>query len=164
MKPSKDQSPAPAPIETRWSAKVDSYFSTYPYRCQACGLDGEQRPEGTNTGPIKVYRLEEGYYPGDEPNHTLVALCASCNTEMRYISRQTEEPFEDVVARFTFRQRAATSRRRHLISKQAQERRHKRARTQEYKEKLAGHIERYKTEGIPIPREFVYEYADVHRR
>lgn len=152
--------------DDKWKARVQRYWWTHPYRCQACGLDGGSRPDNHWEGSVLVYRLDpywERRALGDENDDTLASLCRPCQQELRYISNNTGEPMIDVVQRFTFRHQAAISRRQHLISKQAQERRHRRARKQEYDEKLAQHIERSKTEGIPIPREFVYEYADVYR-
>lgn len=148
--------------DAKCKARVQRYWWNHPYRCQACGLDGGQRPDNIWEGSVLVYRLDPfsgRRAPGDENDDTLASLCRPCHQELQYISNNTGEPMVDVVARFTFRQRAANSRRRHLISRQAQERRHRRARKQQWRDRL----EQYKAQGIPVPREFITEYADVHR-
>lgn len=144
--------------EVKWSARVDSFFSAHRYRCQTCGLDGGQRPERANSGLIKVYRLDRDHAPGHEPDESLAALCSLCNKEMRFIANNSGEPLTDVVSRFSFRHRSAESRRRHLISKHAQERRHKRARRQEWKDELTARLDAGLSLGDP---EFRAKYHDV---
>ena len=160
----------PGPDWKKQRARVQAYWGLHPYQCQACGLDRDedgilQRPVNVNDGPIKVYPATGSFEPGDEPDDELLALCDPCAKETSELAYEYRtQDWGSIVRRLQGKRKLKERRRRDLISNQAKERRHKRARRQEYKEKLAGHIERSRTEGIPIPREFVSEYADVHRR
>lgn len=161
MKPT-HPSPVPevqsATYEIKWSARVDSFFSAHPYRCQVCSLDGEQRPEGANTGPIRLYRLSDSWAPGDEPDDSLASLCKHCARETRFFTNTSGEPWLVVVQRFTLRHKRSQRRRRDTITKQIQERQHRRVRKQEWR----GKLDQFKAEGVPVPREFFREYADVY--
>lgn len=147
----------------KWRARVQRYWWDHPYHCQACGLEGGQRPDNTWEGSVLVWRLDplsERRAPGDERDDTLATLCRPCHQELGYISNHTGEPMVDVVERFTFHHQAAISRRQRLIAKQHEQREHLRVRKQEWRDEMAQRLKAGLSLGDP---EFRAKYADVHR-
>lgn len=160
-----DRDAEEASWEDKWKARVESYWSTHPYRCQSCDKDGGQRHNDVLKGEVQVRGLipfaERKSYPGTEKNEDLAALCWGCWNEARYISNQTGDPLADVVHRFTFRNQATTTRRQRLIAKQRRHREYIRARRAQWKAELEEHQKRWREVGITIPREFHSKYRDL---
>lgn len=154
-----------SPEWAKWRARVQSYWGSHKYECQVCGLDRDkygilQRPVGVNDGPIKVYPATGVWGDGDEPDDELLALCDPCAKETSELAYEYRtQDWGSMVRRLQGKRKRLERRRRDLISNQAKERVHRRARKQQWRDEIA----RRKQAGIILDAEFQAEYADVYR-
>lgn len=91
--------PTPSTDREKWTALVESYWSTYPYRCSTCGMDGGQRPRNPNRGKIILYRLDRYVVQdGSERYEDLAPLCKTCHADTVDHALSTDTPWSTVVA------------------------------------------------------------------
>lgn len=158
-----ENDPTPSTDRERWTARVESYWSTYPYRCSICWTKGGQRPKNPNRGYVRLYRLDQWILPdGSESFDDLAALCKPCHSETLEHSRSAGTTWLSEVARYEYRHKRERARRRRTITQQAQQRAHLRARRAERDAEWAEHIRRWDEEGISIPwPEMHAKYSDI---
>lgn len=153
----------------KWRARVNGYWNSHRYECQVCGLDKDargylQRPINVNDGPIRLYPDTGEWDTGNEPDSELLALCDPCANEASLIAAESRvSRLGLVVIRLQGRRKRMERRRRNLIAQQRADRQLRRDRRNEYKVELNQHIERFKSEGVPISREFVHRFANIDR-
>lgn len=160
--PKDEDDPTPSTDRQRWVARVESYFSTYPYRCCLCGVRGKSRPKNPSTGFIRLYRLDEiAYCDGTEPDEDLAPICKPCRSEVAYlleVDPWTFDSFRGGVTYLRYRAVSMKARRHATLTRRDEALATIRVRRAERDAEWAEALRLWREEGVSVP------WSDLHAK
>ena len=161
-----EEDDTPSTDRQRWVARVESYFSTYPYRCCLCGVRGKSRPRNPSTGFIRLFHLDQSaFLDGSERDEDLAPICKPCRLEVYYLLETDPwgfDSFRGAVSYLRYRAVSMKARRHATLTRRDEALATIRVRRAERDAEWAEAWRLWKEEGISIPwSELHAKYSDI---